>query len=148
VRETSLKTGVAAAIIAVAAVMAFPAHGQSETFWHDEITKEEWQVIKEREGWIKQQAASCVRERLRLSDAHGQATAYLDQRDRTLSGGYVGSGIILREERRIQRIVYKAFDAIQAISYSLGERSDPAAECRDVANEAISGIKVIVERYP
>lgn len=144
----SFKTLMLAAILMIAASITFAISAQAETFWHDEMSREDWEKIKEREPWIKQQAAACIRERRRVSDAHGQATAYLDQRDRTLSGGYVGSGIILREERRIQRIVYKAFDAIQAISYSLGERSDPAADCRDVADEAISGINVIVERYP
>lgn len=144
----SVKALMVAVIFVVAALMTFPADGQSETFWHDEITKEEWQVIKDREGWIKQQAASCIRERHRVSDAHSRAVSYLDQRDRTLSGAYVGSGIIMREEKRVKRIAYRAFDAINAISYSLGERTDPASGCKDAAHAAILDIRAIIERYP
>ncbi|KJS41149.1 MAG: hypothetical protein VR70_05195 [Rhodospirillaceae bacterium BRH_c57] len=137
-----------AVILAVAVAIAFPDNVQAETFWHDSVSREDWERVKEREPWLQQQAATCIRERLRVSDAHSQAVAYLDRRDRTLGGGYVGSGIIMREEKRIQRIVYRAFDQINAISYSLGERTDPAAECKGVAEAAILDIKAIIDRYP
>jgi hypothetical protein len=137
-----------AVTLVVVTTVAFPANGQSETFWHDQITKEEWRATKEKEAWIKEQAAACIGERLRVSDAHSQSVSYLDRRDRTLGGGYVGSGIIMREEKRIQRIVYRAFDQINAISYSLGERADPAAECKAMADTAILEIRAIIERYP
>jgi len=148
VSKNPCKTLMMAATLVVAAAMAFPAPVHAETFWHDRITKQEWQATKEREGWIKEQAAACIGERLRVSDAHSQSVSYLDRRDRTLGGGYVGSGIIMREEKRIQRIVYRAFDQINAISYSLGERADPAAECKAMADTAILGIRAIIERYP
>lgn len=148
IKKNSLKSLMVAATLVVAASVAFPASSHAETFWHDQITKEEWQTTKEREGWIKKNAAACIRERQRVSSAHGQAVAYLDRRDRTLGGGYVGSGIIMREEKRIQRIFYRAADAIHVINYSLGEWADPAAECQGVADAAVAEIKAIIDRYP
>lgn len=133
-------------VIAASVVLSAPVH--AETFWHDEISREEWQATKDKEAWIKEQAAACIRERQRVSSAHGQAVAYLDRRDRTLGGGYVGSGIIMREEKRIQRIFYRAADAIHVINYSLGEWADPAAECQGVADAAVAEIKAIIDRYP
>lgn len=146
--QNSFKSFMVAVTLVVAAFMAFPPTALAESFWHDEMSREDWGTVKEREPWLREQAAACIRERLRVSDAHGQAAAYLDRRDRTLSGGYVGSGIIIREERRIQRIAYRGFDAINAISYSLAERIDPASECKGVADAAIAEIKAIIERYP
>lgn len=146
--KNSLMSLMVAATLVVAASVACSAPAQADTFWHDRISREEWQTTKEKEAWIKEQAAACTRERLRVSDAHSQGAAYLGRRDRTLAGGYVGSGIIMREEKRLQRLFYRAADAIHVISYSLGERSDPAAECKAVADAAILDIKAIIERYP
>jgi hypothetical protein len=137
-----------AATFVVAAILIFPFYLHAEEFWHDQLSREDWQATKNREGWIKEQAAACIRERQRVSSAHGRAVAYLDQRDRTLAGGYVGSGIIMREEKRIQRIFYQAADTIQAINYSLGARENPAAECKGAADAAIKEIRTIIQRYP
>jgi hypothetical protein len=133
--------------IAVMIAMVTPVTAE-EPHWSDALTRRDWEVKKADARTRYDQAMTCLSEKYRIGGVFETSANHLIQNDRRMTGGYIPTGVAMREESRMLKIAYEGFDALKRVRYSLASHSDPVSVCKNIADRHIERIERIISKYP